>query len=168
MSRKPKLHDFTEFQLQEIIQTNRILADRLDSMSPSVKIVDNSDHEEYLASQISKFNKKEQLVSHFKLKELRLPSIKRVDRSLDEIWLRNEKPAVLESIKEEYFKPQQNDFNDKNKDNILQIYLNNRELTRKINNTLDWNTAYSSVDNDIMSTRRHSNNFQSPNSSMYR
>lgn len=166
--RKPKLHDFTDFQLQEIIQSNRILADRLDCMSPSLQIKDNSDHETYLASQLSKFNKKEQLVTHFKLKELRLPTIQRVDQSMDEIWFRNEKPATLESIVEEKFKPKLNELEDKNKNTVLQINLNNRDLTRKINNVLDWQSASGKGSVDIESTRMHSNTFQSPHSSLHR
>lgn len=167
--RKPKLHDFTDFQLQEIIQSNRILADRLDCMSPSLQIKDNSDHEMYLASQLSKFNKKEQLVNHFnKLKELRLPTIQRVDTSIDQIWFRNQKPAILESIVEEKLQPKHSELNDKNKNTIMQINLNNREFTRKINKVLDWQSASVKGSVDIESTRMHSNTFQSPYSSLHR
>jgi len=71
--------------LQEIIQTNRKLADKLDNMVPTVQIIDNSDKEMYIKSQISKFNKKENLLEHMKSKEFNLPSITRQDRSVDSV-----------------------------------------------------------------------------------
>jgi len=54
-------------------------------MVPTVQIIDNSDKEMYIKSQISKFNKKENLLEHMKSKEFNLPSITRQDRSVDSV-----------------------------------------------------------------------------------
>lgn len=114
------MHDFTEFELQEIIQSNRILADRLDNMVSKVRIVDNSDKEMYLSHQVSKFKKREQLLDHLRSKEFKLPVINRHDRSVDEAHFKKpENMSLLESIKEEYVRiNRQNDNSiiDKNKD----------------------------------------------------
>jgi len=71
--------------LQEIIQTNRKLADKLNNIDLTIQIIDNSDKEMYIKSQISKFNKKENLLEHMKSKEFNLPSITRQDRSVDSV-----------------------------------------------------------------------------------
>jgi len=54
-------------------------------MASVVKIIDNSDREMYIKSQISKFNKKEQLLEHLKSREFNLPNITRQDRSVDSV-----------------------------------------------------------------------------------